>query len=90
LAFGVVVLRSVYVDGGAVVSIVEEVGAGASFREEALGLRGEPVAVVLDEGEPLLLKRGSGLTFEAFEVLGAVPRVGEVSTVAPVSCMRRL
>jgi hypothetical protein len=27
--------------------------------------------VVLDEGEPLLLKRGSGLTFEAFEVLGA-------------------
>src|SRR5215211_1021378 len=61
LALGVVVVRSVYVDGGAVVAVVEEIGAGAGLREEALGVRGEPMAMVFDEGEPLLLQRGAGL-----------------------------
>jgi hypothetical protein len=59
------VVRAVYVDGGAVVAVIEEVGAGACFGEEALGMRGEPVSVVLDEGQPLLLQSGSGLAFEA-------------------------
>jgi hypothetical protein len=38
LAFGVVVVRAIYVDGGAVVAVIEEVGAGACFGEEALGM----------------------------------------------------
>ena len=69
LAFGVIVVRAVYVDGGTVVAVVEEVGAGSGLREEALGLRGEPVAVVIDEGEPLLLQGGAGLAFEALQML---------------------